>query len=215
VPYASSKATLSFVTAHATERVGLFAPASVQVESAGFSSQGQEQGFNVYSRDSVPAGLPFEVSISGTAPPPSASGQNTSQQSSSGSSAAIQVLPNRLDSLQWMLLGGFAVLFGLGVMFVWRKPVALGAEGGVVVAPAPGASAPRSGRKRSTRPAAARATPAQTASDVERDVEQNLDGLKDNLFRLELRRQAGTISDEEYRRERSHAEKILRELVGG
>lgn len=218
VPYASNQATLRFVSAHALERVGLFAPASVQVESAGFSPQGQEQGFNVYSRDSVPAGLPFEVSISGTAPPPSTGGQDTSQPSSSGSSAAIQVLPNRLDSLKWMLVGGFAVLFGLGVMFVWRQPVAVGAEAGIVVAPAPGASAPRSARKRSTRPLAARATggtPAQTVSDVEHEVEQSLDGLKDKLFRLELRRQAGTLSDEEYRRERSHAEKVLRELVGG
>jgi hypothetical protein len=45
-------------------------------------------------------------------------------------------------------------------------------------------------------------------------VEQGLDGLKDKLFRLELRRQAGTISEEEYLRERTQAEKILRELVG-
>ena len=45
-------------------------------------------------------------------------------------------------------------------------------------------------------------------------TEQNLDGLKDKLFRLELRRQAGTVSEEEYLRERTQAEKILRELVG-
>ena len=54
----------------------------------------------------------------------------------------------------------------------------------------------------------------QAVSDVEREVEQGLDGLKDKLFRLELRRQAGTISEEEYLRERTQAEKILRELVG-
>jgi len=215
VAYASNKATLRFNSGYAAERVLLVAPPSVQIESAGFSPAGLEQGFSVYAREALPAGLPFEVSISGTAPPPSASDAGTSQPTSGGSSAAIQVLPNRLDNLKWMLLGGFAVLFGLGVVFIWRRPVAAAAEAGVVVAPAPGAPAPRSARRRSTRPPAASATPAQTVSDVERDVEQSLDGLKDKLFRLELRRQAGTISDEEYMRERSHAEKILRELVGG
>jgi hypothetical protein len=39
--------------------------------------------------------------------------------------------------------------------------------------------------------------------------------LKDKLFRLELRHQAGTISEEEYLRERSLTEQILRELVRG
>jgi hypothetical protein len=39
--------------------------------------------------------------------------------------------------------------------------------------------------------------------------------LKDQLFRLELRRQAGTISDDEYSRERAKAEQVLRDLVRG
>ena len=46
-------------------------------------------------------------------------------------------------------------------------------------------------------------------------MEPSLDGLKDRLFRLELRRQAGTISEEDYARERSRTEQILRELVRG
>jgi len=50
---------------------------------------------------------------------------------------------------------------------------------------------------------------------IERDVQDSLDGLKDRLFRLELRRQAGTISEEEYARERARTEEILRELVRG
>jgi hypothetical protein len=50
---------------------------------------------------------------------------------------------------------------------------------------------------------------------VEREVQNGLDGLKDKLFRLELRRQAGTISQEDYARERARTEQILRELVRG
>ena len=43
----------------------------------------------------------------------------------------------------------------------------------------------------------------------------SLDSLKDQIFRLELRRQAGTISNEEYAQERARAEKVLRDLVRG
>jgi len=217
VPYESNQVALRFVSAHAAERVGLVAPASVQIESAGFAPQGQEQGFNLYSRDSMPAGLPFEVSVSGTAPPPSANDQGAGQPGTSGSSGAIQVLPNRLDSLKWILLGGFALLFGLGVVSIWRRPVAAGAQLGAMGAPAAGSGVSRSSRRRSERPPAPGGTgggAAEAVSAVEREVEQGLDGLKDKLFRLELRRQAGTISDEEYLRERTQAEKILRELVG-
>jgi len=42
-----------------------------------------------------------------------------------------------------------------------------------------------------------------------------MDSLKDQVFRLELRRQAGTISEEEYARERAKFEKLLRDLVKG
>jgi hypothetical protein len=35
------------------------------------------------------------------------------------------------------------------------------------------------------------------------------------MFRRELRRQTGTISDDEYSRERAKAERVLRDLVRG
>jgi hypothetical protein len=215
VPYSSNTATLRLVSAHAAERVGLVAPASVQIDSAGFLPQGQEQGFNLYSRDPVAAGLPFEVTVSGTAPMPSAAADEAA---SGGSPAGIQVLPDRLNSLKWVLVGGIAMLFGLGVVSIWRRPVAAGAAE-VALANAPGEGGPgsRGARKRprqSPAPSGAGGATVQTVSDVEREVEQGLDGLKDKLFRLELRRQAGTISEEEYLRERTQAEKILRELVG-
>lgn len=223
VAYPSSKTTLKLVSAHAAERVGLIAPASVQLESAGFTPQGQEQGFSFYSRDSVPAGTPFEVAISGSAPMPTAA-TGGGQPDAGGGSASIQVLPNRLDSLKWMLLGGFVVLFGLGVFSIWRRPVTAGPDLSAAQVP----PSPLAKRKKSVPPpapppvhvaapavTAARASgAAATVSAVEREVEQGLDGLKDKLFRLELRRQAGTLTEEEYLRERTQAEKILRELVG-
>ena len=52
-------------------------------------------------------------------------------------------------------------------------------------------------------------------ADVDAAVGTSLDSLKDQIFRLELRRQAGTISEEEYAQERARAEKVLRDLVRG
>jgi hypothetical protein len=51
--------------------------------------------------------------------------------------------------------------------------------------------------------------------NVNAAVATSLEYLKDQLFRLELRHQAGTIPDEEYASERARAEKVLRDLVRG
>jgi hypothetical protein len=50
---------------------------------------------------------------------------------------------------------------------------------------------------------------------VDAVIGTSLDALKERLFRLELRHQAGTISEEEYAQERARAEKVLRDLVRG
>ena len=101
----------------------------------------------------------------------------------------MQALPARFDSLKWVLVGGFGALFALGAGFLWRRPA------GVPVRPGPWQE--------------------RAAAEVNRDVNHSLDQLKDTLFRLELRRQAGTISEEEYARQRGRAEQVLRELVKG
>jgi hypothetical protein len=237
IPYSSNSANLKFTSDYSTQRVMLVAPPTVQVVSAGFMPAGTEQGFNLYTRDAMPAGLPFEVAVSGTAPPPNqqaAGAEQPDAQAQDGqgqdpvngrdSAVTIQTMPDRLDSLKWILVAGFASLFTLGIVFVWRRPIAVMVEalpGAQAVALPP--SGPRAGRKAATqvapeRPATAPApqvAPAQAAQDMARDVELSLDGLKDRIFRLELRRQAGTISEEEYARERSRTEEVLRELVRG
>jgi hypothetical protein len=58
-------------------------------------------------------------------------------------------------------------------------------------------------------------SPTASVDRVTREVNSDLDALKDTLLRLELRRQAGTISDEEYALERGRAEQLLRDLVQG
>jgi hypothetical protein len=248
VPYPSNHADVRLSSDYSVGRVLLVAAPSVQINSPGFMPAGTEQGFNLYTRDSVPPGLPFDVSVSGTAPPPQASqdqsqGQGNDQDPTVNSrvNESVQALPNRLDSLRWIIIGGFAALFALGVLMIWRKPDFVpGAAAGTGDMPVPSSSpsGPRGKRKSPASQAAARAPSAQAAPTasagsgnsvasvasavsavdvpaVEREVQNGLDGLKDKLFRLELRRQAGTISEEDYARERARTEQVLRELVRG
>jgi hypothetical protein len=207
IPYGSNRAAFRVPSPYAAGRTMLIAPPSMQVVSAGFQPAGTEQGWSVYAREAVPAGEAFEISISGTAPPPLASdqqGQETQGRDAARPEGAIQAMPARLDSLKWVLLGGFAALFFLGAIYLWRRPVG---------APAIGAAAPVSvGHSRRNKSKGADFTGVSGAVP---EVDRSLDELKDTLFRLELRRQAGTISEEDYARERGRAEKVLRDLVKG
>jgi hypothetical protein len=167
--------------------------------------------------------LPFEVSVSGTAPFPASGQQDASAGQAQGqdqvngrdSGVAIQTMPNRLDSLKWILIGGLGALFALGMVFVWRRPVVVASND--VAAVAVSAVRPREQRNKLNASATAQpGEPAQMAATaVAVEVDRSLDQLKDKLFRLELRRQAGTISEEEYARERGRTEEILRELLRG
>ncbi|MGA8366313.1 MAG: hypothetical protein WB716_03265, partial [Candidatus Acidiferrales bacterium] len=238
LPYAGDHASLRFVSPYAADRVAVFVPPSVQISTDGFSPAGQNQGFNVYLREGVAANVPMTVSISGTAPAPpedggtsgnsgSAGGADDSQNPSVNSradsgeeapAATATALPARLDSIKWILVAGFAALFLLGFAYLWRKPQAAsaGALGAVQDNFEPPAarqtvsSATAAQESSSSRPSA-----GIVSADIERQVRGSLDDLKDTLFRLELRHQAGTISDVEYARERERIEKLLRNLVRG
>jgi hypothetical protein len=233
LPYPGNQAKLRFVSIYPAEKLAVFAPPSVKISGDGFSPAGQDQGFNVYLRESVAANTPLSVSVSGTAPMPASQGggavggppgsdqsQNPSVNSrleESGAeapTATATTMPARLDSLKWILVGGFAALFALGFVFLWRRPqvVTAGDAVGVAAVAAPLPSAPRA----SAMPVAPAPAPAAASvAEVDREVRIGLDDLKDNLFRLELRRQAGTISEEDYTRERARMEKVLRDLVRG
>jgi hypothetical protein len=218
LPYPGNQAKLSFVSAYAASRLAIFAPPSVHVSALGLSPAGQEQGFSVYMRESVAANSPFEISVSGTAPlaqpdggTPGGAAGDTSQNPSvnsradsggAGLTATATTLPARLDSLKWVLVSGFAALFALGAVYLWRQPQAEVAASGEQ---ATSAQERDRGDSRSQK----------AVAEVGRDNRARLDELKDNLFRLELRRQAGTIDKEEYLREHARMEKLMRDLVQG
>ena len=220
VPYPNNSATVKLPTAYGGGRLLVVAPPSVQLRGDGLEMAGQEQGMNIYERSNVAAGTMIAVTLSGTAPPPSAANSGAmggapgraENVQGGDAAAAIQSVPGRLDSLKWPLIGGFCVLFILAAILLARKPVAV-----TVVAPESTSAASVS------KPQAARTTTEKTSipasngdlASIDRGTSNSLDALKDQLFRLELRRQAGTISDEEYSRERAKAEQVLRDLVRG
>lgn len=206
--YPGNQATVKVLTPMAAERVVLAGPAGVQVSSDGFSPAGNEQGYTFYSRDAVAANTPVVVAVSGAAPPSSASGSDA-RDAGSGNSAPgagnVIPVPPRVASVQWILIAGFAALFALGVVYLWRQPRTSSA-------------APAAARTAGFQPAPLAEGSSQApvaAADVNRDLRLSLDELKDTLFRLELRHQAGTISDAEYSRERSRLQAVLRDLVRG
>lgn len=191
MPYPSSQTLLHTTSSYAAARVLLVAPPGVQVLSAGFEPAGTQEGYDFYARNSLPAGTQLDISVSGVGAPasatPAASGEGQEPANSRTEAEPAHVLPAQLDSLKWILVAGFALLFIVGVVFLWRKP----------------------------QRTVLKEAKSAVLADADRAVKGSLDEIKDSLFKLELRHQAGTISEKEYARQRGHAEKTLRDLVKG
>ncbi|HEX9345454.1 MAG TPA: hypothetical protein VF900_05985 [Candidatus Acidoferrum sp.] len=228
LPYTGNAATVKIPTIYPGGRLLVVAPPSVQISGDGLTPGGQEQGMNLYGRQDVPAGTLVAVSVSGTAPPPDANagveqqgqqgqGRDAEQGGGDSSGVSIQQVPGRLDVLKWPLVVGFICVFGLVAFLLARKPVV------VVAGPAPVEEKVPDAKPKKSKPSAPSAPRSAVAptngaaslAEVDAAIGSSLEGLKERLFRLELRRQAGTISDEEYTQERARAEKVLRDLVRG
>jgi hypothetical protein len=163
---------------------------------------------------------------------------NSRADSASGDAVSVSAttIPARLDGLKWVLTGGFVSIFILGFAYLWLRPQPAAAADGAWTTEAD-VQTPRPTRNSATRSAQQTASyapvttspavagtpaspetsrgPVETIADVDQQVQGSLDDLKNNIFRLELRRQAGTISEEDYTRERARVEKALRDLVQG
>ena len=209
IPYPGNSATVKLATIYPAARLLVVASPTMQISGEGLESGGQEQGMSVYGRENIPANNVMAVNVFGTAPPlqnegseNGAGGQNGREAQAAAPAANIQSVPGRLDVLKWPLIAGFVGIFALGAMLLARKPVPAVAGG-----PSPANNAAASETPSNT--------PSKTLSQVDAAVGSSLDTLKDQMFRLELRRQAGTISEAEYAQERARAEKVLRELVRG
>jgi hypothetical protein len=223
IPYPGNAATVKISTIYPGGRLIVVAPPTVQVSGQGLSAGGQEQGMSLYTRDDVPAGTIVALNLSGTAPPPDTSGgadqgqQGRDAQQGSGEAAGvgIQQVPGRLDVLKWPVIIGFICIFALGSILLARKPVVAVAGGVTTEENVPVAKPKIAKSAASSAPASAPSNGAASLADVDTVIGTSLDALKERLFRLELRHQAGTISEEEYAQERARAEKVLRDLVRG
>lgn len=219
VPYPGNSATVKIPTVYSGARLLVVAPPTIQINGEGLQPAGQEQGMNLYARESLPENVPYSIGVSGTAPPDQSSDGGQQSQGQGGGEAAgagIQQVPGRLDGLKWVLIGGFVGVFALGAILLARKPVVAVAAGvPVETDDVPLPSKPKK-QKIQAGTGTATATKASTMlADVDAAVGTSLDSLKERIFRLELRHQAGTISEEEYAQERARAEKVLRDLVRG
>ncbi|HUL16975.1 MAG TPA: hypothetical protein VLV88_13335 [Terriglobales bacterium] len=223
LPYPNDTATIKLPTIYGG-RLLVVAPPTVTLTGDGLQASGQEQGMNIYQRDSISAGTLVAVNLSGTAPPPTASNGNDSgdsggqtQADSGQAGGTIQAVPGRLDTLKIPLILGFVGVFAIGAFLLARKPVAVTVAAGA--APVENSQPARKDARRASSQQNAAAPPTSTEgsglASLDAVAGQSLDALKDMIFRLELRRQAGTISEEEYARERARVEKVLRDLVRG
>ena len=165
-------------------------------------------------------------------------GRDAQQGGGESGGVSIQQVPGRLNDIAptWVIAVVFIVGFGILGFLLWSKKVAVAPAEGTEhagdaagprqkkvkpsVAPAPAAAVtpvpvtPQAGAPVPAGPA----TPTNgesTLAEVDAAIGTSLDALKERLFRLELRHQAGTISEAEYAQERARAEKVLRDLVRG
>lgn len=223
LPYPGNAATVKLPTSYSSARLVVVAPPSLLVGGEGLQPGGQEQGMKIYDRGTLAVNSTYTVNVSGTAPAPSSAdnggdapdqGRDAQQGGGSGSGVTIQAVPGRLDGLKWPLLGGFLGVFVILAVLLARRPV-VAVAGGPAATDGAAAVQTSSPKKGATTAASALAERSAALAGVDAAVGTSLDALKDTLFRLELRRQAGTISEEEYNQERARAEKVLRDLVRG
>jgi len=239
MPYSASATTLKLTAVYPGVNTLVVVPPGVTVTGDGLTAAGQEQGMFLFTHAPLAAKASFSVKLSGVAAPQAADagagdGQGAGQSgmpqegNSRTQTQDVQAVPGRLSEFKWpllvLLLAGFA---GLAILLSRKKVVVVQGPGDEVEAPTSSAGQKKSAKAKAA-PAAALAPAADASTtsasaavlaasvaSVNAHVNSSLDTLKDEVFRLELRKQAGTISDEDYAREKTRVEKLLRDLVRG
>ena len=239
MPYSASATTLKLTAVYPGVNTLVVVPPGVTVTGDGLTAAGQEQGMFLFTHAPLAAKASFNVKLSGlAAPQPADAGAGDGRTAGQGGmpqegnsrtqTQDVQAVPGRLSEFKWpllvLLLAGFA---GLAILLSRKKVVVVQGPGDEIDVPA-SPSAQKKSSKATVAPAPALApTPnssdssasaavlAASVASVNAQVNSSLDTLKDEVFRLELRKQAGTISDEDYAREKTRVDKLLRDLVRG
>ncbi|MGB9435564.1 MAG: SHOCT domain-containing protein, partial [Candidatus Acidiferrum sp.] len=192
----------------------------ITVTGNGLVAAGQEQGMMVFTHEPLAARSILTVSLSGIAVAPAAGagqGQESAQEGNSRQDQGPEVIaaPSRLDDFKWYLFAGLAALFAMGALLLSRKQVvvAAGEDADFAASPAKPPKSAQTAKAKKATPTAVPVPPASVSVQVDQHVAVTMDSLKEQIFRLELRRQAGTISEEEYAREKARFDQLLRDLV--
>lgn len=236
LPYPNNSATLKLPATYAGGKLLVVVPPGVTVTGDGLTSAGEEQGMMVFTHDPLAAKASLSVSLSGVGSPSAGGGggqgQEGGQEGNSRTGPEVTAAPSRLDDFKWYLFGGLAALFAMGAILLTRKQVVVAevpaeadddevaAPPAQAVKPAPPAKSKKAAPPAPPQPAANSAagnsnSASKATAAIDQHVNVSMDSLKDQIFRLELRRQAGTISEQEYAREKAQVEKLLRDLVRG
>jgi hypothetical protein len=219
LPYANNSANITLPTSYPGAKILVVVPPGVSVSGDGLVAAGQEQGMMVFTHDPLPAKAVLTVSLSGvpSAPQQGAEQQGQSQEGNSRQEQGPQVIaaPSRLDGLKWYIFGGLAALFAMSAFLLSTKKIVVPAIEKTDEASVAKANAKQTQPPPVAPPAPTPAPASNISAQVDHQVAQTMDGLKEQIFRLELRRQAGTISEDEYSSEKARIDQLLRDLVQG
>jgi hypothetical protein len=211
LPYTQNAAAVKLPATYAGSKLLVVVPPGVTAAGDGLTAAGQEQGMMVYTHEPLAAKGVMTVSLSGVstgqpaADDQGGAGQGVGGQDGNSRQGGPEVIaaPSRLNDFKWYLFAGLAALFAMGALLLSRKQVVVAGVDALAV-PAAKAAKPAGKSKK-----------VSTAAEVEQSVAASMDVLKEQIFRLELRRQAGTISEEDYASEKGKFDKLLRDMVQG
>ncbi len=217
--YMDNSAAVKLPASYPGAKILVVVPPGIAVSGDGLTPAGQEQGMMIFTHEPLPAKGVLTVKLSGVAtgqPTADDPGQGGAQEGNSRQGGQeVIAAPSRLDDFKWYIFGGMAALFAMGAILVSRKQVVVPGVAQETAAVGDALKEPKVAAKAKKTPAAAAAPVANVSAEVQQSVAVSMDSLKEQIFRLELRRQAGTISEEDYEREKARFDKLLRDMVQG
>jgi hypothetical protein len=212
VPYSGGKFTFKSEVTLPTDNVAVLLPKSMtltQSAGAAFKSVPEDANIQTFVQKNAIPGKVIEFTISGTGTMPQAPAQGGQQmggggapdastgngnQPGGGIGAPINT-PDPLSKYKWWILGGLALLLAAGAAFLLRMP------GPIAKQPA---ASPAQNAGAATQPVFA--APQTTHASL-------LSALKEELFALESEKIAGTLSPEEYAKEKAALEIVLKRAL--
>jgi len=164
---------------------------------------GQALGFTVSGTGTI-SDQPAQVSGAGMG----GGGEQASAEGRPGGGLGAPIdTPDPLEKYRWPIIGAFIVLLGIGGWIVTKRQTALTTPSAGASPAARAASAPTP--KPAARPvAAAVATPSAPVGSATTSGAL-LEGLKEELFQLEVERQQGKITQAEYERAKNALDHTL------